>query len=243
MRALLTLPPTQIDSPSFSDRSSAWPGKRCIAVAAVHALLFDDLHRRLAVGARGRANGARRTGGNQRRHLARPWAARLVLDLRRPAMHAEDGDIGAVHGAAHVQAAGQGDAQLAGQVLCVKWSASASITAFTMPDASVAAEWQWTQPCVCTMLLIELLVPPTGNAQRRQLLLQRLDVVAASSSRNSTLLRLVKRRYPPQYLSASSANLRSVWMLSRRGEPARTRVQLVARLGHVAPARRAPAIS
>ena len=33
---------------------------------------------------------------------------------------------------------------------------------FTSPEASVAEEWQCTQPWVCTMLLMLLLVPPTG---------------------------------------------------------------------------------
>ena len=65
---------------------------------------------------------------------------------------------------------------LAGRSSCVKWSNSASITLFTNPEASVAAEWQCTQPCVCTMLLIELLVPPTGNPNSIQLRLQRRDL-------------------------------------------------------------------
>ena len=39
-----------------------------------------------------------------------------MFDLRRPAVDAQDGDVRAVHGTAHVQAAGQGDAQLAGQL-------------------------------------------------------------------------------------------------------------------------------
>ena len=37
---------------------------------------------------------------------------------------------------------------LAGRFWCVNWSHKASITAFTMPEASVAEEWQWTQPWV-----------------------------------------------------------------------------------------------
>ena len=82
---------------------------------------------------------------------------------------------------------------LAGRFSCVKWSQSASITALTMPEASVAAEWQWIQPCVCTMLLMELLVPPTGNPCR-EFRLERLDHWPGPSSRNSMLLRLVKRR-------------------------------------------------
>ena len=41
---------------------------------------------------------------------------RGVFDLRRPTVNTQDGDVRAVHGAAHVQAAGQGDAQLARQL-------------------------------------------------------------------------------------------------------------------------------
>ena len=43
-----------------------------------------------------------------------------------------------------------------------KYGKTSSITAFTMPEASVAAEWQWIQPCVWTMLEIALPIPPTG---------------------------------------------------------------------------------
>ena len=53
-----------------------------VAVAAVHALLFDHLHRRLAVHGR-RADGARGAGGDQRRDFA-DLGQRVVLDLRRP---------------------------------------------------------------------------------------------------------------------------------------------------------------
>src|ERR1035441_11077635 len=52
---------------------------------------------------------------------------------------------------------------LAGRSCRVKCGCSSSIRALTMPEASVAAEWQWIQPCVCTTLLMELLVPPTGK--------------------------------------------------------------------------------
>jgi hypothetical protein len=44
----------------------------------------------------------------------------------------------------------------------------------------------------------------------------------SSVTRNSTLLRLVKRRCPPAYLSARSAYQRMVSMAMRRGEAART---------------------
>ena len=44
----------------------------------------------------------------------------------------------------------------AGSVHAGKVPVSSSITAFTSPEASVAAEWQWIQPWVCTMLLTAL---------------------------------------------------------------------------------------
>ena len=43
-----------------------------------------------------------------------------------------------------------------------KYSCRSSMTHFTTPDASVAAEWQCTQPCVCTMLEMAFPIPPTG---------------------------------------------------------------------------------
>ncbi len=43
-----------------------------------------------------------------------------MVDLRRHAMDAEDGDVGAMHGAAHIEAASESDAQLRGQVLMRK---------------------------------------------------------------------------------------------------------------------------
>ena len=42
----------------------------------------------------------------------------LVLDLRRPSVHTENGDVGAVDRAAHVQTAGQGDAKLPWDLRC-----------------------------------------------------------------------------------------------------------------------------
>jgi len=40
-----------------------------------------------------------------------------MLDFGRGAVHAADGDIGAVDGAAHVQATGQRDPDLSGQFM------------------------------------------------------------------------------------------------------------------------------
>jgi hypothetical protein len=47
------------------------------------------------------------------------------------------------------------------------------MTAFTTPEASVAAEWQCTQPCVCTMLEI---AAPDRMAERGQVGDERVDV-------------------------------------------------------------------
>jgi hypothetical protein len=57
--------------------------------------------------------GASSDGGGDFAHLVQV----AVLDHRRLAVHAQDGDIRAVHGAAHVQAAGQGDAHLGRQLV------------------------------------------------------------------------------------------------------------------------------
>jgi len=43
-----------------------------------------------------------------------------------------------------------------------KYGKSSSIRALTTPEASVAAEWQWTQPWVWTTLVIPEPIPPTG---------------------------------------------------------------------------------
>ncbi len=43
-----------------------------------------------------------------------------------------------------------------------KYSCRSSMTHFTTPDASVAAEWQWTHPWVWTMLEMAAPIPPTG---------------------------------------------------------------------------------
>ena len=45
---------------------------------------------------------------------------------------------------------------LPGSFISAKYSNKSSITALTTPEASVAAEWQCTQPCVCPMAEIEL---------------------------------------------------------------------------------------
>ena len=86
-----------------------------VAVAAVHALRGFHRHAVLAVHC-GRPDGPGRARGDQRRHLA-GLRQRLVVWLRRFAVNAQDRDVGAVHGAAHIQAAGQRDAELGRQVL------------------------------------------------------------------------------------------------------------------------------
>jgi hypothetical protein len=44
------------------------------------------------------------------------FGSSLVVDARRPRVDAQHRDVGAVHGAAHVEAAGEGDAQLGRQL-------------------------------------------------------------------------------------------------------------------------------
>src|ERR1035438_4929952 len=92
---------------------------------------------------------------------------------------------------------------LAGRSWRVKCGYSSSIRALTMPEASVAAEWQWIQPWVCTTLLMELLVPPTGKPASCSSRLSG-SMLAASSSRNSMLWRLGKGRKRPEDLPAGA---------------------------------------
>ena len=81
---------------------------------------------------------------------------------------------------------------------------SSSISAFTMPEASVAAEWQWIQPCVWTMFDERVADAAHREPRGGQIRDERVEVRAASVSRNSMLCRLVKRRYPSQCVSARS---------------------------------------
>src|SRR4030042_2652737 len=50
----------------------------------------------------------------------------------------------------------------AGSLWLPKYSYRSSITALTMPEASMAGVWQWTQPWVWTILLTEWPVAPRG---------------------------------------------------------------------------------
>src|SRR5512143_483145 len=76
-----------------------------VAVAAVHAALFLDLHR---LRRRVRADGARGARRDRRRDLALVPERRLV-HLRGLSVNAQDGYVGAVDRTAHIEAAGQGD--------------------------------------------------------------------------------------------------------------------------------------
>ena len=109
--------------------------------------------------------------------ISQVFASRSWSIFGRLAVDADDGQVGAVDGAAHVQAAGHGDAQLGRQGHRSRSSGcSSSMIALTSAEASVAALWQWIQPWVWTMLLMELPVPPTGQPVGLQLGDQRLDL-------------------------------------------------------------------
>src|ERR1035437_2409541 len=86
-----------------------------VAVAAEHALLFDYVDGFESAN-HGRPDGPRRTGRYQGWDL-RTLFDNLVLDLRRLAMYSEDGDVGAMHRTAHVEAAGHRDANARRQVI------------------------------------------------------------------------------------------------------------------------------
>jgi len=72
-------------------------------------------------------------------------------------------DIRAMHGPAHVQAAGHGNPDLGRKLHALKMIKRSSRTALTMDDASVAGVWQWRKPWVCTIFVIPAPVPPKGN--------------------------------------------------------------------------------
>ncbi len=115
---------------------------------------------RLGLGGLNGRGGAGGDGEGNFAHLVNP----LAVDHRGLAVDAQDGDVGAVHGAAHVEAAGQRDADLGGHRHGAEILEQApSMTAFTTPEASMAGVWQCTHPWVWTMLVIPAPVPPTGN--------------------------------------------------------------------------------
>ena len=114
-RALDTLPPTQIEMPSRLGVVDLHRRADGVAVAAVHALrrprsrptcLPSTVAGRMApVGQEETRVGISQTLGSS-----------LWSIIGHLGVHAEHGDVGAVHRAAHVEAAGEGDAQLARQV-------------------------------------------------------------------------------------------------------------------------------
>jgi hypothetical protein len=111
----------------------------------------------------GRLDGRGGAGGDGQRNFAH-LVQIFVVQHGRFAVIAQNGDIGAMYRAAHVQAAGQGDTHLGRQaILAWKSANSSSITALTGPEASVAGVWQWIQPWVWTMLVTPAPVPPTGT--------------------------------------------------------------------------------
>ncbi len=86
-----------------------------VAVAAVHAPFFVDDHGlQVLVGMR--PDGASGTGTDGGGDFAQVTQD-VMLHFGRGPVHAADGDVGAMHGAAHVQAAGQRDADLGRQLM------------------------------------------------------------------------------------------------------------------------------
>ena len=81
----------------------------------------------------------------------------------------------------------------AGSLWLPKYSNRSSMTALTMPEASMAGVWQWTQPWVWTMLVTEWPVPPMGMPIFLQASFKPA-ILPWSVSRNSMLFREVKRR-------------------------------------------------
>ena len=86
-----------------------------VAIAAIHALLFHDCDGILAVHDR-RTNRSGRAGGDQSWDLAH-LGQRAMLNLRGKTVNAEDGDVGTMHRATHIEAAGHCNAQFRRKIL------------------------------------------------------------------------------------------------------------------------------
>ena len=144
-----------------------------------------------------------------------------MIDLRRPPVYAENGDIGAVHGAAHVQTAGQGDPQLARQFhfheVLVQVVHHALDHARGIRGRRVAVDPALRMDDVRDRIaqaahrVAEGLQVGDKGVDLGRFSEQELDVVAAGEA-----------KCPPQYLSARSANWRSLMMPSKRGDAVRT---------------------
>src|SRR5574342_952066 len=219
LRAFETLPPTQMEMPSFSASCMVMDGQtvkqlpqymHCSSMTCTDGLPPTVAGRMAPVGQAATVLGISQVLGS------RSW---LILGgVRCTARTAMSEQWTAPH---MFRQQAKATRSLAGRSERSKWGKSSSMSDFTTPEASEAAEWQCTQPWVWTMLVMAGPVPPTGypSFSRRAM---RGSTLPPSESRNSTLLRLVKRRYPPQNSSAMAAKSRSVSMLMRRGVAART---------------------
>ena len=112
----------------------------------------------------------------------------------------------------------------AGSSIFLKCGNKSSMMHFTTPEASEAAEWQCTHPSVCTTLVIEFPVPPTGYPAASSFLISG-STLLSSTRRNSTLFRLVNLKCPSQNSSATSAKNRMVSMLASRVFPSTDYIQ------------------
>ena len=102
---------------------------------------------------------------------------RSSWSITAPGVDAEDRDVGAVHRAAHVEAAGEGDAQLAGRSI-LAGEVREELVHHRLDHAGGVGrrEWQCTQPWVWTMLEIELPDAADRVAELVELLDQGLDL-------------------------------------------------------------------
>ncbi len=111
-RALETFPPTQIEMPSFKASAMGRAGQTEKQFAqnmqSSSSISTDGYAIHL-----GRPNGSRGAGSHHVGDLAE-LVDLVMLDLRRPPVDTENGDVRTVHGPAHVEAAGQRDTQLPG---------------------------------------------------------------------------------------------------------------------------------
>src|SRR5512143_450461 len=159
-RAFETLPPTQIEMPSFSGSAMVMAGQtvkqlpqnmHCSSMTETDCLPSTIAGRTAPVGQAATVLGISQSLGTR---------SLLILGgLRCTARTAMSEQWTAPH---MLRQQAKATRTLAGRSVRSKCGKSSSISDFTTPEASEAAEWQCTQPWVWTMLVMPGPVPPTG---------------------------------------------------------------------------------
>src|SRR4030067_3027410 len=198
-RALLTLPPTQIERPSFSASASVIAGHtvkqlpqnmHCSSMISTVCFPSTIFGRMAPVGHEDTVVGISQIFGSSALLIFGRvlWTARMAMSEQCTAPHMLRQQAKAMR-------------NFPGRSIFSKRGKRSSITAFTTPEASLAAEWQCTQPCAWTMLVIDGPLPPTGEPSFLSRSM-RGSIFFSSVKRNSMLLRLGGGGGPPPDKSA-----------------------------------------